>query len=448
MFTAPRFIAIDDKLDHLSAIIETFRQLGSPCMGIHYDPAQELEQRHFSGVRALFLDLHLVEGVATTDNRRHYALIAQILEDNINPDGGPFVLVIWTAHPQLAAELTQYLDQNLDAARPYARPLAILSLAKDQFINVDTGALRAAETLRDAVQQALGANPQLAALIAWETDVLAAAGSTLATLIALVPPAQRTTTEYPGALDALLSRLARELVGRAHVAADPRAAITSALAPILADRIVNQDVSPETSALWARAVTRHEDRRLADASPREAGQINRMLHVAIPGSETIRSMDWGAVSEFPLDWWNDEALGELFGLNIDQLLREEFKLHRDHHVGCRPRVVRVGAACDHAQSRRGPLSFLFGVEIPENVPRLPDSSGQVRPPASEWRSPRFLIDPAAEPFTLAVNCRFLFARPVEACREWRPCYRLREQLLMHLISHANVYVSRPAIVQL
>jgi hypothetical protein len=59
-----------------------------------------------------------------------------------------------------------------------------------------------------------------------------------------------------------------------------------------------------------------------------------------------------------------------------------------------------------------------------------------------------LIDPAAEPFTLAVNCRFFFARRVEACREWPPCYRLREQLLMHLISHANVYVSRLAIVQL
>ncbi len=185
-----------------------------------------------------------------------------------------------------------------------------------------------------------------------------------------------------------------------------------------------------------------------DASPREAGQINRMLHVAIPGSETIRPTDWGAVNEFPPDWWNDEALVELFGLNIDQLLREEFKLRRDHHAACRLRVVRVGAACDHAQNRRGPLSFLFGVEIPENVPRIPDSSGLVRLPASEWRSPRFMIDPAAEPFILAVNSRFLFARPIDVCRGWRPCYRLREQLLMHLISHANVYVSRPGIVQL
>ncbi len=447
MFTAPRFVAIDDKLHHLQAILDTFQQLGAPCIGIHYDPAQELDRNHFRGVRALFLDLHLIEGAASTDNRRHYAQIAQILEDNISPSGGPFVLVIWTEHAQLGPELTQYLDESLNPELPHARPLAVLSLAKDEFINVATGALRPAATLRAAVEQALNSNPQLAALIGWETDVLAAAGATLSTLLALIPAADRTTTAFPASLDGLLSRLARESVGRAHVAADPRAAITSALAPILADRIVNQDVSPETAALWASAVTRHTDKTLGPASPEEAGQINRMLHVATPGSETIRATDWGTVSDFPAAMWTDQALRELFGVTINQLLCDEFKLHKDNHARCRTRVVRIGAGCDHAQNRRGPLSFLFGVEIPVDVPRLPDGSGQVRIPASEWCSPTLSIEPAGEAFNLAVNCRFGFTRPADTCNDWLPRYRLREQLLMHLISHANVYVARPAIVK-
>jgi len=448
MFTAPRFVAIDDKQHHLQAILDTFQKLGAPCIGIHYDPAQELDRSHFRGVRALFLDLHLIEGAASTDNRRHFAQIAQILEDNISVGGGPFVLVIWTEHAHLAGDLTLYLDENLDPERPYARPLAVLSLAKDQFINVADGSLRPAATLRESIEQALTSNPQLAALISWETDVLAAAGATLSALVGLVPAAERTTTAFPAALDGVLSRLAREAVGRPHVAADPRAAITSALAPILADRIINQDVTPASSALWAAAVTRYADRALAAATPEEAGQINRMLHVAVPGSETIRVSDWGGVSELPADLWTDDWLRETLGVTVDQFLREEFKLHRNDHAKCRPRVVRIGAACDHAQDRRGPLSFLFGVEIPVDVNRLADGSGQVRIPAAEWPSPVFVVEEGGGAFRLSVNCRFGITRTAAACQGWQARYRLREQLLMHLISHANVYVSRPGIVQL
>src|SRR5712691_4536368 len=102
MFTAPRFVVVDDKRLHLQAILDTFQRLGSPCMGIHYDPTREMERTHFRGVRGLFLDLHLLEGALGTDHRRHYAEITRILEDYIHKDGGPFVLVIWTQNARLS----------------------------------------------------------------------------------------------------------------------------------------------------------------------------------------------------------------------------------------------------------------------------------------------------------------------------------------------------------
>ncbi len=145
-------------------------------MGVRYDPSTELNHEHFRGVRCLFMDLHLVDGQASTDQRRHYGLIASILEDNINRNGGPFILVVWTAHEHLSAELRDYLDQSIDAAKPHARPLTVLSLAKEKFINVDDGTIHNPEELRQAVQQSIMANPQLAALLGWEAGVLAAAG--------------------------------------------------------------------------------------------------------------------------------------------------------------------------------------------------------------------------------------------------------------------------------
>jgi len=443
IFSAPRFVVVDDRDHHLLAITRTFQLLGTPCMGIRYDPAEELKQDHFKGVRCLFMDLHLVDGQASTDQRRHYGLIASILEDNISRNGGPFILVVWTEHEHLSAELRDYLDQNIDAEKPHARPLAVLSLAKEKFINVGDGSIADPEELKQAVHDAVVANPQIAALLGWEADVLLAAGDTLAELLKLVPAAERVSASFPGALDTILSRLAREAVGRPNVEVNHRTAITTALAPILADRVLNQEVSAETAELWKKAVTRHNDDSLKDASNQEAGCVNRMLHVAVPGSETILATDWGAVVELSEDIWNsDDQLRQVFDGTRLELLEEEFKIKAADHERCRPYLVRVGAACDYAQKRRGPLTYLLGLEIPADLKRSASA------PAAEWKSPALVLDGTQSPFRLHVNVRFSLSRPAGACEAWKIRYRLREQLLMLLLSHSNGYTSRPGIVQL
>lgn len=448
IFSAPRFVVVDDREHHLQAITTTFQRLGTPCMGVRYDPAVELSHEHFRGVRCLFMDLHLVDGQASTDQKRHYALIASILEDNINKNGGPFVLVVWTQHEHLSVELRDYLDQSIDAEKPHARPLAVLSLAKEQFINVDDGTIRNPEELREAVQRSIMANPQLAALLGWEAGVLAAAGDTLASLLNLVPPAQRRSTEFPSALDTILSRLTKETVGRSHVDMNPRAAITTALAPILADRILNQDISEYTQDVWKKAVTRHEDKKLEKASHTEAGEINRMLHLAVPGSETLLATDWGAVVTWPFEWSDDE-LRRFTGLTKKQMLCEEFRLRSSAMDACKPVLVRVGAACDYAQNNRGPISFLFGFDIPEGAERQKNDDGQpVKLSDAIWKSPVFLMHGATEPSRLHVHIRFPQTHLQDACAQWVTSCRLREQLLMHLISSASNYVARPGIVQL
>lgn len=443
MFAPTRFVVVDDKPEHLRAIVNTFQLLGSPCIGIHFSAEAELDPAHFRGVRVLFLDLHLIEGGALgTDQIRHYASIASILENNISPQGGPFVLVIWTAYPERRQELVDYLDGALDQQKPHARPLAVLCLEKERFINLGSGDVVDPAQLRLAVEGTITSNAQLAALLNWETDVLAAAGATLSELVGLVPPAQRLTAAFPAALNVILSRLAREAVGRPNVAVNHRAAIATALAPILADRIMNQTVTLETSALWMRAVTRHDDPALGKASPEEAGRINRMLHLSVQGSETIRPTDWGAVVDFPGAQWNsDDELRRVMGATRNEILEGEFKIRAADQANCRPCLVRVGAACDHAQGRPGPLTYLLALEIPKAVKR--DT-----PPASEWISPVLVTDGVAQPFELHVNARFGMSLPAVACETWQVRYRLREQLLMHLVSHANVYASRPGIVQL
>lgn len=446
MFLPPRFVVIDDNPKHLGAILNVFQTLGTSCLGVLFDPERGLENQRFDGVRGLFLDLHLIDSTATTDETRHFATIAGILETSISPAGGPFVLVVWTEHAQHVQGLREYLDESLDDdAIPHARPIAVMGLPKDRFIDIATGQTleRKTEELRNAVEGTLSEKPQLAALLAWEADVVAAAGATLSTVIELVPKEQRGSATFASGLDEVLSRLAGAAVGEPHVGDDRRAAITTALAPILADRIVNQTVSPADAEVWERAVTWRGKDTLDSET---AGMVNRMLHVAVP-PETIQPTDWGAVVEFPYKL-DKKTLQGLFGVTYGQLLGQEFKIGKEDRDRCRARLVRVGAACDHAQNRPGPLLYLFGLEIGCDIERKSDDTGRFRPPASEWSSPELLLEPSAEPFFLAVNSRYSVSVPPAEAGKWQQAYRLREQLIMHLISHAGSYLTRPGIVQL
>ena len=114
---------------------------------------------------------------------------------------------------------------------------------------------------------------------------------------------------------------------------------------------------------------------------------------------------------------------------------------KPHDSGrCRVRLVRVGAVCDHAQGHTGPVPYLVGLEIPVDVKRNKVSD-------AEWHSPIMVVSGNNnEPFKLHVNSRHLVTVTAAQTQGWEIQYRLREQLLMDLISHAAGYISRPGVV--
>ncbi|MER9474359.1 hypothetical protein [Mesorhizobium sp. M0520] len=391
------------------------------------------------------MDLHLTIGPAGSDHRHHFGVIASILEDVISPSGGPFILVLWTEHPQLRDELRVYLDVNITEARSYARPIDVVAIDKTTFIDLANGTVRqGAPSLQVALQDALTSNHQLTALLGWETEVVKAAGNTLASLLDLVPATHRTSAEYPGALDRIMSHLAAAATGASNAALNPRTAINATLAPILADRVVNQDPSAGSEALWRAAVTHAGDADLGKPTPAQAAQINGMLHLAHAGSEAIAPTDWGAVVDFPFAW-SDIETQRLFGVTTLVLQNDEFRAIPAKWADCTVRLVRIGASCDYAQNKPGPLTFLLGVEMPQDaISNSKRNSG----PASEWRSPFLIKGPNGVVRDLAVNCRYIVAVPRSQCAAWIARYRLREGILTELVNHDANYMSRPGIIRL
>ena len=440
ILTPPRIIAIDDKPEHLAPILEAFQDLGAPCLGLLYDPQRGLESRHFRGVRVLVIDLNLMPYPMPTNAAPQFSAIASILDSTIHEHGGPFVLVIWTEHDDRVAELIEYLDDP-EVIRPYARPLAIVGLPKSQFIDLTSGSVPSLNHLENAIQEEVLQKAPLAALLSWESEVLSATGETLSSLCDLVPNDKRSAATFTDELSGVLHTLACSSVGKQHVKADPRAAIVSVLSPLLADRIINQPETEDVQAVWHEAVGSVAAAGSLSAS---SGKLNRMIHVSVPRSEQIKPSGWGAVVEWPASFGTG-GFKEKFGIDQDEFLRSELRITDPKlQVECTLRLVRVGAACDYAQNRTGPIQYLLGVEIPENV-RKQKKQGL---PNSIWHSPKLQIEPKSLPFLLAVHARFALYATETIAAHWHAQYRLREQLLMDLITHASNYQARPGIVSL
>lgn len=432
MFTRARYVVIDDKENELMQLTRCLRKIGAPCLPLLYDVAEGIDASHLGGVRLLFLDLHLTTGGQSTDVAQASGVIAGMLEDGIDRAAGPYVIILWTTHQPHREAFAAYIMENVD---PLKRPLAILSLDKNQYLAGDAG-----ERLMADIGKVIETDPRLRALLDWEREVLKAAGTTLTEVGALVSAEDRTATRFSERFDEVLSLLAAEAVGAENAKADPYSAINAALMPILSDRIANQRIEPDSKAIWQSAVTRMGN--VPAPSLAEAAKLNSMLHVAAATSEELKPAAWGAISLLPAAEQEDGPMRARFNLPAKPLLSTLFCMSvKAERAVSRLCVLRVGASCDYAQNRRGPVPFMLGAIMPATAQRREDNL-----PKAEILTPALMIEGFDSPVRIAFNAHLTVTMVPDEFDGWAPLCRLRESLLMQITSHGAHHATRPAII--
>ncbi|WP_105434790.1 hypothetical protein [Neorhizobium tomejilense] len=432
MFTPARYIVLDDEPLELATLVDALHFLGAPCIGIRFDPLGLPQPELFTGLRVLFSDLHLVK--AQPAGVQHYNALASLLDRCVPQNHGPYLLILWTSHEHERAALASRLEEILVVSK---RPIAVLALDKVQFRN---GATWNAEGLRDAIRERISSMPQLRALLSWERDVLAAANETLAVIGGLVPDDQRTVTQYPGALDRVLSLIGIASAGSTNAQNDRKGAVTAALSPLLSDRISNRPQDPDANALWEQAVTFPQGPEL---QPAQKARINRMLHLAVPPAEPVNRFDWGAILPIGPAQLGDEAMNARFGVTADHLRDQEFKLRTERRTEGQLVVVRGGAACDQAQGQNGPIPLLLGLLAPTTA-----LSSSKRSPAIHLCGEKFELDGFPEPVSLLIHARFSTTTVAPELQTWPAAIlRLREQLLTTILVHVASHAMRPGTLR-
>lgn len=434
MFTPPRFVVIDDDKNHLDAIVATVQSLGSVCARVHYTPETDVPAELFAAVRVIFIDLQLQDRSASSDFNRHYAEIQRILGNVIRVDGGPYILVVWTDVPDRVDELQMYLEARFFTEKPFTRPIAIVPLSKTDYIDIGTGE-HTAGNLLDDIRAHLGAQPAMNALVQWEAEVLGAAARVLADATTLA-----AELNGEAALPTLLKRLAVEAVGHANAADDPRASVQAALLPLLQDHLQN---APAVNGEWNRAFEGAIDPAPA-LSKSQVSLLNTKLHVTKQdAARLISPLAWGAVCDLEagIDWSE-------FGLADEEQYKEQvvaknlkidWPAYKD-----RVRVVqiRIGAACDYAQKTTGPVPYALAALLPEKEGA---KAHDLNPKSTAWISPELDLGDGTVQFF--VEPRFVRVRGENTAATFTAIGRIKEQLLLELVSAVGHHSSRLGIVR-
>ena len=425
MLLTPRIIAIDDESAHLAGLAESLNRHGVACLQILFteDPVNIMP---CPDVRLIFADLHLGGGSLSSDHKTDFSTIGTLLEDTIKPSG-PYFIVLWTMYPDQAPKLHKFLDRLEGVTKPFD----VLPLSKTSHLD-SKGKVRNENELIKAIVNLTNSLPQIAVLFDWENRVLDATGSTVSSLLELASTHQ--SDNRTGEVGRILARLAIEAVGEDHVDSDRLRALNNALLPILADRLANTRLDKDNNEIWRKAFDVVSSREL---SQEEAAQLNRLVHVA--NAEGNNGRDRGAV--ILLTGRDENDFKEDFGLDQNEAAQREFHCKDFALDENRSRwvLVQAQAACDHAQTRPGPVPFYLGLDLPEAQIRRTR-----KPPASLWRSPVFRF--GGDIRRLHVSARFPMSLSPSAANRATPLYRLREQILNGLIFHLHGHTARPGMI--
>ena len=429
-----RIVVIDDNEQHLMALTRVIAELGSACLSFHYKDEHPAKHQ-LAGARLIFCDLHLGSDTLTSDKNAFYANIASMLAEGISPEHGPYVLIVWSQYGEELDKLNEYI-RELD---PGQRPFEVVPLDKNRFINVATGEIREDANLAHAVEEAVEAQPGLAAMLDWEELVARAASRTTSELWGLCLDAEGTHTDL--VLRNTLGKLAKA-AGSANAQAQPGHCVRETLAPLLNDQIGTARMDEER---WSRAV------RFGGGTAAPSSRLYTALHFEIP--PLVPASARGVASSLPVAWSSNEEFTAKFGSSPSDVLKTCG--YRGENLDCAAAeaswyLVQINAACDEGSQAPGYLPYCLAATVPIKRMRAGESV-----PLKLREKPKGSVEKTREVTLQASKTEwlFLFGSFVMGLRDcetvdFDPIFRIRPSLLDKLILSIRVNSARLGVVEL
>lgn len=453
-----QFLVIDDKLEHLTAISSGLSQLGIPSLSIHYGTQDENKlKQHCKSVRVIFSDLQLTN-LSSTDNKTHYSTIVGLLDDLLESDHPPYLLILWTEYAENGHKegLMQYFKEGNQK-----EPIDILCFSKNDLIDSASGEVKDKSVFLKKLKEKIVENKGLNALLQWDAEVRQATNKTLLSIENLALLGISTNTSFSDSTSNILRVLAREAVGDKSFNESPSEAINLALAPLFLDNLThtkNEDEFWENILIKSNSTMDTKSSKIKE--PKIIGQYNTLFHLA---KNNIYSYQLGSITKIPNEKIDDclnlfNIPNENFKDNVSseslpvanklfENIKFDFKIIQPNIY-----ITKISASCDYAQRKEGSEQYYLTLKVPVKSKKFNQELRKL-PQDYIWVSPLFYDSENIDPYVFMINVkRIITYKQLENIWATNDSiesdYRFKEQLVLQLQRKIADFHSRLGITEI
>jgi CheY-like chemotaxis protein len=349
-----RILIVDDNWEHGTSIKQALHTAGFKADFFEFDEKNIEKLKHGVAVRIIFCDLNLGgDGVGGT---KDYAIVSAVLEQIIQANNGPYVLISWTTFAKEAEGLLEYVKKRLPA---HCHPIDFKIIDKENLIAPAQGL-----ALKKVVLDTFAEFPAIRAALEWECAVSLATTSVLEQLEAVA--SIDGVEKFDKRLHQIFTKLAEAEGGPKAIDRDDIThPLTMVLGRLLHDELTRFSIEP---------LIAQKDENFAGFDPKKPA-LNAMLHVhtTLPALGNVGSLP-GLVFPWPADETvpGIPPIGERDAFTKSHFLKNSAK--PDEIARCRLVLMDVTPTCDHSINDIVWRRMVGGVLIPQDSRNLCDAN--------------------------------------------------------------------------
>jgi hypothetical protein len=425
-----RVIVLDDQPEEALPVIKALGKKGISSAFFDADP-DGFPENQLTGVRLAILDMNLVGSGATDKNMA--STVLGCVKRILSPENGPYILLAWTMHPDVLAQVEDYIFR--DDKLP--KPIFSVDLTKDQCKDEEGNITLS--FVSEKINQKLSEFSPLYFLQQWERNCFLAATDVTNHLSRLAELNTGDRKEFADhwkkELLQLLHVLGQAHAGKNLVPENCLSSICEAMGPLYTDRMESYVSDPASFSIDLGEV-------LAASSNCEQStkaKINTMYHLAFGVSNQFCP---GNLYLFPVNeapQWMPSTQSVLEDMtqpgHVEAVKLNSFMT-----------LVEVGPNCDHAQQNIRLARFIPGVLLPaENLNKIKKSADFL------WLKFPFYVDKSpvvSGNYLICLSARHFVTADLETVANMTAYGRLRSQILTDLQTWFARHASRPGMLLL
>ncbi|MGA2940138.1 MAG: hypothetical protein ABSF52_24010 [Syntrophobacteraceae bacterium] len=425
-----RVIVLDDQSEEALPVLKALAKKGISAAFYDADP-DGFPQNQLTGVRLAILDMDLL-GSGGTDKNMASAVLGCV-KGILSPENGPYILLAWTMHPEVVAQVEDYVFKD----DQIPKPIFSLDLTKDQCKDEQGNITLSA--VSEKINQKLSEFSPLFFLQQWERNCFLAATDVTNHLSGLAELKTGDRKEFADhwkkELLQLLHALGQTHAGKNLIPENCLSSICEAMGPLYADRMESYVSDPSSFSIDPGEVLATS----SDFNQSAKGRINSMYHLALRVSHLFGPGNLYLFANHEVPQWmsSTQSIFE----DIAQPGHEEALQRTSFMI-----LVEIGPNCDHAQQNIRLARFIPGILLPEgNANKIKKNAEFL------WSKRPFFIDKPpimSGDYLICLSARHFITTDLQTAGKMVPYARLRSQILTDLQTWFARHASRPGMLLL